>query len=80
MDVFSWKFEDLKTYDIDIVQHKILLEHGINIFRKKLRPFNPLFLATIEEVRKLIDSQIIIPLEYLEWVENLVPIKKRVER
>jgi hypothetical protein len=80
MDVFSWKFEDLKTYDINIVQHKILLEHGINLFRKKQRKFNPLFLATIEEVRKLIYAQIIIPLEYLEWVANLVPIKKRVER
>jgi hypothetical protein len=28
-------------------------------------------------VRKLLDSQIIIPLRYFEWVENLVPVRKK---
>jgi hypothetical protein len=28
-------------------------------------------------VRKLLDAQIIIPLKYSEWVENLVPVRKK---
>jgi hypothetical protein len=28
-------------------------------------------------VKKLLDSHIIIPLRYLEWVANLVPIRKK---
>jgi hypothetical protein len=28
-------------------------------------------------VRKLLDSQIIIPLRYSEWVANLVPVRKK---
>jgi hypothetical protein len=30
-----------------------------------------------KEVRKLLDSQIIIPLIYYEWVENMVPFRKK---
>jgi hypothetical protein len=78
MDVFSWKYEDLKTYDTNIIQHRIPLKPGTKPFRKKLRKVNPLLFPTIEkEVRKLLDAQIIIPLRYSEWVENLVPVRKK---
>jgi hypothetical protein len=30
-----------------------------------------------KEVKKLLDAQIIIPLRYLEWVANLVPVRKK---
>jgi hypothetical protein len=29
------------------------------------------------EVKKLLHAQIIVPLRYLEWVENLVPVRKK---
>jgi hypothetical protein len=29
------------------------------------------------EVKKLLDAQIIVPLRYSEWVENLVPVRKK---
>jgi len=35
-------------------------------------------LPTIEkEIRKLFDANIIIPLRYSSWVENLVPVRKK---
>jgi hypothetical protein len=34
VDVFSWKYEDLKTYDTSIIQHRIPLKPGTNPFRK----------------------------------------------
>ena len=33
VDVFSWKYEDLKTYETTIIQHKVPLKEGFNPFR-----------------------------------------------
>lgn len=77
VDVFAWSYEDLKTYDVNIIQHKVPLE-GINPFKHKLRQINPLLLPSIEkEVKKLLDAKIIVPLRYSDWVANLVPVRKK---
>ena len=76
--VFAWSYEDLKSFDTNIVQHKIPLKSGINPCKKKLRKINPLLLPSIEnEVRKLLQGNIIVPLRYSEWIANLVPIQKK---
>jgi hypothetical protein len=36
-DVFAWSYDDLKTYDTSVIEHKIPLKHGIKPFRQKLR-------------------------------------------
>jgi hypothetical protein len=33
VDVFAWKYEDLKTYDTNIIQHRIPLKPGTKTFR-----------------------------------------------
>ena len=51
-DVFAWEYSDLKTYDIDIIQHRIPMEKDTIHFKKKLRPISPLVLLVIEnEIR-----------------------------
>jgi hypothetical protein len=78
VDVFSWKYEDLRTYDTDIMEHKIPLKEETKPFRQKLRQINPMLLPIMErEVKKLLDAQIIIPLRFSEWVANLVPVRKK---
>jgi hypothetical protein len=80
-DVFSWTYEDLKTYDTTVIEHKIPLKEEAKPFRQKLRQINPMLLPIMErEVKKLLDAQIIVPLRYSEWVANLVPVRKRVEK
>jgi hypothetical protein len=37
VDIFAWSYEDLKTFDIDIIQHNIPLKVGSKPFRKKIR-------------------------------------------
>jgi ribonuclease HI len=79
VDVFSWKYEDLQTYDTSIIEHKIPLKEETKPFRQKLRQINPMLLPIMEkEVKKLLDAKIIIPLRYSEWVANLVPVRKRM--
>ena len=48
-DVFTWEYSDLKTYDKNIIQHKIPLEKDTVPFKQKLRPINPLPLPLIEQ-------------------------------
>jgi hypothetical protein len=78
VDVFAWTYEDFKTYDTYVIQHKIPLKEGAKPFRQKLRQINPMLLPVMEkEVKKLLEAQIIIPLSYFEWVANLVPVRKK---
>jgi hypothetical protein len=77
-DVFDWKYEYLRTYDTNIIEHKIPLKEDTKPFRKKLKKINPMMLPIMEkEVKKLLDAQIIIPFRYSEWVANLVPVRNK---
>jgi hypothetical protein len=77
-DVFAWKYEDIRTYDTNIIEHKIPLKEYTKPFRKKLKQINPMLLPIMEkEVKKLLNAQIIIPLRYSEWVAKLVPVRKK---
>ena len=68
----------MKTYDLDIIQHKILLKDGVKPHKKKLRQINPLLLAPTEkEVKNFLQAKIIVPLRYSDLVSNLVPVKKK---
>ena len=64
-DVFAWTYEDLKTYDTFVIEHKIPLKKQAIPFRQKLRQINPMLLPIMErEVKKLLQAQIIVPLRY----------------
>ena len=80
-DVFAWKYSDLKTYNPDVIQHKIPMEKDTITFKQKLRPISPLLLPVIEkEIKKLLDAKIIIPLRYSKWIANLVIVRKKMVR
>jgi len=76
VDVFSWKYEDLENYDTSIIDHIIPLKYDTKPFIQKLRQINPMLFPIMEkEVKKLLDSQIIIPRRYSDWIANLVPFR-----
>jgi ribonuclease HI len=78
VDVFAWTYEDLKTYDTSVIEHKIPLKEEAKPFKKKLRQINPMLQPVMEkEVKNLPDAQIIVSLRYFEWVANLVPVRKK---
>jgi ribonuclease HI len=56
-DVFAWTYEDLKTYDTSVIEHKIPLKEGAKSFRQKLRQINPMLLPVMKkEVKKLLEA------------------------
>jgi hypothetical protein len=78
VDTFTWSYEDLKTFDIDIIQHKIPLKVGSKPFRHNIRQFNPMLMSIIEkDMKRMLDARIFVPLRYSYWVENLVPVRKK---
>ena len=78
IDVFSWQYEDLRTFDETVIQHKIPLKENVKPFKKKLRKINPHLLPIMDkEVKKLLDANIIVALRYFDSIENLVPVRKK---
>jgi len=79
-DVFTWTYEYLRTYDTSIIECKIPLKEDAKPFKQELRQINPMLLSIMEkEVKKILDAHIIIPLIFLEWVANLVLVRKKNE-
>jgi hypothetical protein len=76
--VFAWGYEDLKSYDTSIIQHRIPIKEDQKLFRQKLRRINPKLLPLIEkEIKKMYDAKIIVPLHFSKWVFNLVLTRKK---
>jgi hypothetical protein len=77
-DVFTWSYEELRTYDTTVIENKITLKLGVKPFRQKLRQIIPILLPVVErEVKNLLNEKIIVPLRYSDRVENLVPVRKK---
>jgi len=57
-DVFAWEYSDMKTYDKNIIQHKLPLKKDTIPFKQKLRPMNPMLLPLVEkEIKKLLAAK-----------------------
>ena len=76
-DVFSWSYNDLKSYNTNI-QHTIPIKKDEMPFKQKLRRMNPKLLPLEEkEIKNLFEAKIIVALRFSCLVENMVPIRKK---
>ena len=76
--MFSWTYEELKTYDMKIIQHVIPIKAGIKRYQQPLRKMHPKLEPLIQsEVKKLLDAKIIFKVKHSKWVSNLVPVRKK---
>jgi hypothetical protein len=76
-DIFAWSYNDLKTYNKDVMEHKIPLKVDGKPVIQKIRHINPILLPIIEkEIKKLWEAKIIIHLRFSNWVSNIVPVRK----
>ena len=48
-DVFAWSYEDLKSYDTSIIQHKIPIKENHKPFKQNLMRINPVLMPLIEK-------------------------------
>jgi ribonuclease HI len=77
-DVFAWTYNDLKTFDPNIIQHVIPMKPQTLPFQQKLRKMHPKLEPTVQkELNKLLSAKIIFPVRHTQWVSNLVPVRKK---
>ena len=68
-DVFSWSYEDLKSYDTSIIQYNIPLKENQNPFKQKLRRINPILQPLIKkEIKRMYEAGIIARIRFSKWV------------
>ena len=76
-DVFAWKQEDIGGIDPAIITHTLNVSPSFKPIKKKRRSFAPERQKVInEEVDKLLQARAIREVEYLEWLANVVLVKK----
>jgi len=77
-DFFVWSYEDLKSYDTNIMQQTIPIKENKKHFKQNLRRTNPILLPSIEkQIKRMCDAKIIAPTRFSKWVSKLVPARKK---
>ena len=76
-DFIGWKQEDIGGIDPAIITHRLNVSPSFKPFKQKRTSFAPERQKAInEEVGKLLQAGAIREVEYLEWLANVILIKK----
>ena len=80
-DVFAWLHEDMPRIDPSIIVHRLNIDPTHKPIIQKCRRFNPEHYTTInKEVEKPLAAKFIREVHYLEWLANIVMVKKPNEK
>ena len=77
IEVFTWKQEDIGGINPVVITHKLNISPSFKLVKQKRRSFAPERQKAInEEVNKLLQAKAIREVEYLDWLANVVLIKR----
>ena len=77
MDVFAWSHKDMPGIDLSVITHGLNVYPSSKPVRQKKRDFAPERDNAIkEEVQKLTMAKFIREVYYLDWLANVVMVKK----
>ncbi|GLJ53607.1 hypothetical protein SUGI_1143580 [Cryptomeria japonica] len=63
--------------DLDLVMHHLTVAEGDKPVKQKLRKMHPQIAVLVKtELKKLLDVGFIRPIDYVEWISNIVPVGK----
>jgi len=76
-NLFAWSYIDMPGLDENFVVHNLIVEKGAIPVKQKPRkiPFEVSLLVK-KEIEKLLEVRFIRPINYSEWMANVVPVKK----
>lgn len=67
----------MPSLDIELVLHHLPLIPGVKPYKQTLRKMHPSIPLLVKiELQKLLDVGFIRPIDYAEWISNLVPMTK----
>lgn len=74
---FARSYTNMLGLDLELVMHHLTVEDGENPVKKKLKKMHPQITLLVKaELKKLLDVGFIRPIDYLEWISNIVPVAK----
>ena len=76
--VFAWTYKEMPGLNPSTALHHLVVKKGVHLVKQAQRRFQPELIPQIEtEVNKLIEASFICEVQYLEWIANIVPVKKK---
>ena len=76
-DVFAWSHKDMPGIDPSVIVHRLNINSASSPIQQKKRVFaQERDKAIAEEVRKLLEAGFIREVYYLDWLANVVMVKK----
>ena len=74
---FVWTYKDMPGLDTDLVVHHLIVDLKIKPVKEKLHKMHPKVALLVKaELQKMLEEKIICPIDYPEWVSNIVPVGK----
>ena len=81
IDVFAWNCKDMPGLDPQVSMHRLNIKPDVKLVKQQQRRFHPDIMRAIEaEVHKLIACGFIREEQHPDWVANVVPFLKRMEK
>lgn len=75
--IFSWSYADMLCLDLELVVHNLSIIPDVKPGKHKLYKMHLQISLLIKvELHKMLDVGVIKPVDYPEWVSNIVPIDK----
>ncbi|XP_058068779.1 uncharacterized protein LOC131218114 [Magnolia sinica] len=76
-DIFTWSYEDMPGMSPDVMVHRLNVDSDYRPVKQKRRAFDAKRYAAIaNEVSKLLSVGFIEEVHYLDWIANVVLVKK----
>jgi hypothetical protein len=76
-DVFSWSANDLCGVNRDVIEHSLNVDPTVSPRKQKLRKMSDgKAKGARNEVKRLLSAGVIREVTYLEWLANIMMVKK----
>jgi hypothetical protein len=77
-DCFAWDYTEMPGLDRSIVEHRLPLKNGFQLFQQRARQMKAEVLVEVKkEVEKMLEAGFIRPCRYAEWISSVVPVQKK---
>jgi hypothetical protein len=77
LDVLAWKISDMLGIPREVIEYKLEIDQSIKPIKQKERRYIPERCEAIrQEVNRLLETGFTKPVDYPNWLANLVLVKK----
>ena len=78
IDVFTWTYDEMPGLDPGLVVHALNVDLGVKLVIQPVKVFHTDVETQItQEVKKLLATGFIKPIQHPKWLSNVVPVKKK---